>query len=67
VTGKSGTHTGEELDAYTWYEVNRHVNLGARFGHLIAGVFLRETTKAPAYNYAYFAVNFKDYGGPKTR
>jgi hypothetical protein len=67
VTGKSGTHIGDELDAYTWYEVNRHVNLGAGFGHLIAGAFLRETTKVPAYNYTYFAVNFKDYGGPKTR
>jgi hypothetical protein len=66
-TGKSGTHIGEELDVYTWYEINRHVNLGAGVGHLLAGAFLRENTKAPAYNYTYFAVNFKDYGEPKHR
>ena len=28
-TGKSGTHIGHELDAYTWYELNRHVNVTA--------------------------------------
>jgi len=65
--GKSGTHIGEELDAYTWYELNRHVNVGAGIGHLFAGQFLQATTKGPSYNYTYLAVNFKDYGMPRPR
>ena len=27
-TGRSGTHVGEEVDVYSWYELNRHVNIG---------------------------------------
>ncbi len=61
-TGKSGTHIGHELDAYTWYELNRHVNVGVGWGHIFAGQFLEKTTKGPNYNYPYFAINFKDNG-----
>jgi len=61
-TGKSGTHVGEEFDAYTWFELNRHMNLGAGVGHLMPGTFLVDTTKGPHYNYPYFAINFKDNG-----
>jgi hypothetical protein len=59
-TGKSGTHVGEEYDGYTWYELNRHLNVGVGVGHLQGGEFLQKTTKAPNYNYPYFAINFKD-------
>ena len=66
-TGKSGTHIGEEFDVYTWYELNRHVNIGAGVGHLMPGTFLVDTTKGPHYNYPYFAINFKDNGLNKQR
>jgi hypothetical protein len=66
-TGKSGTHIGEEFDAYTWFEVNRHVNLGVGVGHLMPGAFLARTTKGPTYNYPYFAINFKDDGSDRRR
>jgi hypothetical protein len=59
-TGKSGTHIGQEYDAYTWYELNRHINVGMGVGHLQSGEFLQKTTRAPNYNYPYFAINFKD-------
>jgi hypothetical protein len=59
-SGRSGKHIGREYDAYTWYELNRHVNLGVGVGHLQGGHFLQSTTKAPNYNYPYFAINFKD-------
>ena len=61
-TGKSGTHIGHEADVYTWYELNRHVNVGVGLGHIFGGQFLEKTTKGPNYNYPYFAINFKDNG-----
>ncbi len=61
-TGKSGTHIGTEADVYTWYELNRHVNVGVGLGHIFGGEFLEKTTKGPNYNYPYFAINFKDNG-----
>jgi len=61
-TGKSGTHIGQEYDAYTWFELNRHVNFGVGVGHIQGGDFLQHTTKGPNYNYPYFALNFKDNG-----
>ncbi len=61
-TGKSGTHIGHEADVYTWYELNRHVNVGVGLGHIFGGEFLEKTTKGPNYNYPYFALNFKDNG-----
>ena len=64
-TGKSGTHIGEEFDAYTWFELNSHVNLGFGMGHIMPGRFLAATTKGPTYNYPYFAINFKDNGKRK--
>ena len=63
-TGKSGTHIGEEFDVYTWFELNRHLNLGCGMGHLMPGGFLAATTKGPTYNYPYFAINFKDNPRP---
>jgi hypothetical protein len=61
-TGNSGTHIGKEYDAYTWYELNAHVNLGVGIGHLQGGDFLQKLTKGPNYNYPYFSINFKDNG-----
>jgi hypothetical protein len=64
-TGNSGTHVGREVDAYTWYELNRHVNVGVGVGHFMGGQFLEKMTKGPNYNYPYFAINFKDDGKDK--
>jgi hypothetical protein len=61
-TGHSGTHIGREFDAYTWYELNRHVNVGVGVGHLQGGDFLQHISKGPNYNSPYFAINFKDDG-----
>jgi hypothetical protein len=61
-TGNSGTHIGKEADVYTWYELNRHVNVGVGLGHIFSGEFLDKTTTGRNYNYPYFALNFKDNG-----
>jgi hypothetical protein len=63
--GTDGTHVGQEADIYTWYELNRHVNVGVGVGHIWGGEFLQKTTKDPNYNYPYFAINFKDDGKSK--
>jgi hypothetical protein len=65
VTGKAGTHIGEEFDVYTWFELTRHVNFGVGVAHLMPGSFLAANTKGPVYNYPYFALNFKDDGKSK--
>lgn len=61
-TGMSGTHVGKEVDFYTWYELNRHVNVGFGLGHIASGSFLLKTTNTASYNYPYLAINFKDNG-----
>jgi len=63
--GTAGNHIGQELDTYTWYEINRHLNIGFGFAHIQPGTFLSKMEKGPNYSYPYFAVNFKDAG--KTR
>jgi hypothetical protein len=60
--GTAGTHIGEEVDVYTWYEINRHVNVGVGFAHILPGTFLATMEKGPNYSYPYFALNFKDAG-----
>jgi hypothetical protein len=64
-SGKSGTHVGEEIDFYTWFELNRHVNFGVGVAHLMPGTYLADLTKGPSYNYPYFVLNFKDDGKSK--
>jgi len=64
-TGRSGTHIGKEYDLYTWYELDRHWNIGTGVGHLEGGDFLQHTAKAPNYTYPYFAINFKDNPRPR--
>jgi hypothetical protein len=64
-TGRSGRDIGGEVDAYTWYELNRHVNIGVGVGHILPGNFLENATKGPNYTAPYFAINFKDDGKSK--
>ena len=63
--GTAGSHIGEEADIYTWYELNRHVNVGVGFAHIFPGTFLSTMEKAPNYSYPYFALNFKDAGNTR--
>jgi Alginate export len=59
-TGKSGTHLGQELDAYAWYEINREVHVGAGIGHLLPGEFIKKAGKGAAYTYPYFVIEMFD-------
>jgi len=57
-----GRHVGAEIDTYSWYELNRHFNLGGGYGYFGGGQFLTNVTTSHAYKYYYFALNFKDNG-----
>jgi hypothetical protein len=57
-----GTHIGREGDVYTWYELDRHLNIGAGYGRFEAGNFLSHVTTANQYSGPYVAINFKDHG-----
>jgi hypothetical protein len=58
--GLSGTHVGDEVDGYFWYELNRQVRIGCGVGHLFPGTFLSKATKGAAYTYPYFVVELLD-------
>jgi hypothetical protein len=64
VTNKTdhGRHLGAEVDGYSWYELNRHFNLGGGVGYFGGGDFLTNVTTSHSYTYYYFALNFKDNG-----
>lgn len=57
-----GRHLGAEVDGYTWYELDRHFNLGGGYAHFGRGQFLTNVTTSNSYNYYYIALNFKDNG-----
>ena len=64
VTNKTdhGRHLGAEVDGYSWYELNKHFNLGGGVGYFGGGQFLTNVTTSHSYTYYYFALNFKDNG-----
>jgi Alginate export len=64
VTNKTahGRHVGAEIDGYSWYELNRHFNLGGGIGYLGGGQFLTNVSTSHSYTTYYFALNFKDNG-----
>ena len=57
-----GSHLGEEFDAYSWYELNAHLNIGAGYGRFNAGGFISGLATGHSYSYPYLAINFKDHG-----
>ncbi|MGA2182371.1 MAG: alginate export family protein [Bryobacteraceae bacterium] len=59
-TGKSGKHVGEEVDFYTWYEINKEVHVGAGIGHILPGEFLAKAGKGASYTYPYFVIEMFD-------
>ncbi len=58
----NGHHVGAEIDSYSWYELNRHFNLGGGYAYFGGGQFLTNVTTSHSYSYYYFALNFKDNG-----
>ena len=64
VTNKTdhGRHVGAEIDGYSWYELNKHFNLGGGIGYFGGGDFLTNVTTSHSYTAYYFALNFKDHG-----
>jgi hypothetical protein len=57
-----GKHIGAEGDVYSWYELNRHFNIGGGYGYFGGGGFLSHITTSHNYSYSYIALNFKDNG-----
>jgi hypothetical protein len=57
-----GNHVGAEVDGYSWYELNKHFNLGGGIGYFGGGQFLTNVTTSHSYTTYYFALNFKDNG-----
>jgi hypothetical protein len=64
VTNKTdhGRHVGAEFDSYSWYELNKHFNVGGGVGAFGGGQFLTNMTTNHSYTTYYFALNFKDNG-----
>ncbi len=57
-----GRHVGAEIDGYSWYELNKHFNLGGGIGYFGGGQFLTNVSTNHSYTTYYFALNFKDNG-----
>jgi hypothetical protein len=57
-----GRHVGAEIDSYSWYELNKHFNLGGGIAYFGGGQFLTNVTTSHSYTTYYFALNFKDNG-----
>ena len=64
VTNKTdhGRHVGAEFDSYSWYELNKHFNLGGGVGYFGGGQFLTNVSTSHSYTTYYIALNFKDNG-----
>jgi hypothetical protein len=57
-----GRHVGAEIDGYSWYELNKHFNVGGGIGYFGGGQFLTNVTTSHSYRTCYIALNFKDNG-----
>jgi hypothetical protein len=57
-----GRHLGAEVDSYSWYELNKHFNLGGGIGYFGGGDFLTQVTTNHSYTTYYIALNFKNNG-----
>jgi len=56
--GLSGTHVGEEFDIQAIYTPTRQTEIGAGYGRLFTGEFLKKTTKNVDYSYPYMLVEY---------
>jgi Alginate export len=50
---------GKEVDIYGTYDINRSLQLGAGFGHLYAGRFLKQNTPGGSASYPYVFLDYK--------
>jgi hypothetical protein len=57
-----GHHVGAEVDSYSWYELNKHFNVGGGVGYFGGGQFLTNVSTSHSYTTYYVALNFKDNG-----
>jgi hypothetical protein len=51
--GTAGRFVGTELDGIVGYSISKQLQVGAGFGHLFPGAFLRNTTPGKGYSYPY--------------
>lgn len=56
--GLSGTHIGEEYDLQTSYRLDRNLEFGAGWGHILPGGFLFKTGHSASYNYPYILMSY---------
>jgi len=57
--GTAGTHVGQELDVSAKWTIRPPLLLGAGFGHILPGEFLKNTTRGNPYNYPYIMAVWK--------
>jgi hypothetical protein len=57
--GSAGRWVGQELDVTAAYSITSVTQLGAGFGHLFPGTFLRRATPGHGYSYPYLQITTK--------
>ena len=56
--GARSTDIGKEGDLYGTYDVNSRLQIGAGFGHLVAGLFLRQADPGETSSYPYASTDY---------
>ena len=59
ITGKAGTHVGNEVDFITTWKMFGPVQAGAGIGYILPGEFLKNTTAGKHYLYPYIMFTYK--------
>lgn len=57
--GSAGRWVGQELDVAATYSITSVTQVGAGFGHIIPGTFLRQATPGHGYSYPYLQITTK--------
>ena len=57
--GARSRNVGTETDIYGTYDINHRLQLGAGFGHLYAGQFLKQNTPGASASYPYVFLDYK--------
>ena len=57
--GASDTHIGNELNFGMEYSVNRYYTLGAQYGHLFPGAFIKSYSPGAGHDFYAFYVDFR--------
>lgn len=59
ITGASGSHVGNELDALVIFKLNRHASFHLGYMHFAPGEFIENTGTAEAHNFLYIMLPIK--------